>query len=1239
MAAQNEKRTVDLNITGNSGQEIDKLKARVKALTKEFDSLNKSDNPKLYAQKSAELKRLKENYDKLTTKGLVINGKAAEVSMKNLGATIKGLIRDLQNLKEADNPAVYRQKVADIKKLNETYKEMRASLTGVKTETQKFIESSKQIMAGVLGGNIVTGVFMKVQQGISDSIDLVKNLSDELTNIEKTTNMSPEDVAQLNDELGKIDTRTGRQALREFAVEAGKLGKNSVEDVRKFVEQADKINVALGSDIGKDAVIEIARLADIFKEDMLNIGSAINSIGQASVATEVFQVDFLKRTSSIGKTAGLSSKELLGYGAALEIAGQTAEVSGTAMTQFLIEFTKDSEKFGAAAGMAKGEMTKLMDEKGTNAAFIEFLRLFKEGSGSAEVMFKKLEDLSIDGQRGAAGLVALAQNWGNVIEQQKVAAESAGSIQTEFDKRNNNAAAQYEKAMKRMEGALLGFKATMGGFFIWLGTGLANNIGLILNMAKVVLAGGVAWLTYKTIVIGSTLVTRLLSIEIGKNATVLALQRMATLAGAAAQALFTGNIGRANAAMRVFNATAAMNPWGALIAGIAATVTLVALFSDKTQKLTETQKAMASATTEAAKAIANEKNEYDRNAKILGDKNNAEAVREAALNRMIALNPEWLGGLTMENYHTAEGIGIRNRYNTELLRSAELKAKIAKVDAISSEIEDLRAEKQTPGTRKSWYEKGLDMLGGQGQSLLGDAAISAQIDKEIKAKQDAVNKLNEDINKLQVKEPEPGFISSITGVTYKTKAELDRAEKAYKDAQENKQKTAKTDQELIDEAHKAMEEDAKFKEEMAKTDADMLEEAYQLEISYSQKVYDALETDAGIRRADGKITKQQYEDELSDIELRAMLNRLELQKKYGKEGAKVEADIIAERIKARDSYEKNPLGITEFRGSFTGDKGPTNFDKDKNDKDPIEETNAQKAQRYANYANQINDIANTMHQIEMNRMQNELDLFNRGQNEKKKSLDSRLKKGIISQEKYDEEMAKINEATLQKENALKMKAYDNQRKADRNQALVNGALAITSILAQYPKFDGGFAMAAALILAAGATAAQVAAIENTPVPQFYGGGRTDVVGASDGRRYNAKRTDSFKNGGRYSQPTLGLIGERGPELVIPNWIYTSPKYANVMGALEAAIYSKQYYRGGATGAMNGTGATAVTATQVPQFVQGDDTQKQINMLMLDVLGKLNTRLENPIEGTIKWDQQGFEDYNRLRDRAKALGTL
>jgi hypothetical protein len=77
---------------------------------------------------------------------------------------------------------------------------------------------------------------------------------------------------------------------------------------------------------------------------------------------------------------------------------------------------------------------------------------------------------------------------------------------------------------------------------------------------------------------------------------------------------------------------------------------------------------------------------------------------------------------------------------------------------------------------------------------------------------------------------------------------------------------------------------------------------------------------------------------------------------------------------------------------------------------------------------------------------------------------------------------------------------------------------------------------------------------------------------------------SFAGGGPVKSGTIGLIGEAGPELVIPNWMYSDPKQANLMGFLEAQIASKgnAFADGGST-----TGTSAV-ATSSP--ASGSDEQ-------------------------------------------------
>jgi hypothetical protein len=72
-----------------------------------------------------------------------------------------------------------------------------------------------------------------------------------------------------------------------------------------------------------------------------------------------------------------------------------------------------------------------------------------------------------------------------------------------------------------------------------------------------------------------------------------------------------------------------------------------------------------------------------------------------------------------------------------------------------------------------------------------------------------------------------------------------------------------------------------------------------------------------------------------------------------------------------------------------------------------------------------------------------------------------------------------------KKEQLRKASFEREKKLQIAMALINGATAITSILAQYPKFDGGFAMVAALIASGISTIAAVAQIKAT---SYQGGG-------------------------------------------------------------------------------------------------------------------------------------------------------
>ena len=396
---------------------------------------------------------------------IYINGVEVKNTLAGIGASAKKLNNEMQHLTRGT--AEYDAKLKELQGHNKILSQSRMEARNLGTTWARVkdeIKAASGFLVGMLGAQMVL-------QGFKNMIQKAAELSDVMADVRRTTGMTKTEVEQLSKELSKINTRSSRKELLELAKEAGKLGYSSVKDVKKFVEEADQINVALGEDLGKDAIVSLGKLSNIFKVSMLQIGSALNEVGQASVATEGWQTDFMMRMAGVAQTANLTLPELLGYGAALENLGQTAEVSGTAMSQMFLKMIRDTEKFEKIAGFANGELSKLIGEQGADEGMKAFIIKLQEGSISTQDLAQKLDQLGLDGVRSAGVLLSLANNTELVAEQQQIANKAfieGTSITEEFNRRQETFGATMDKLQKQIYGfvsdnfLINGFKTLMG---------------------------------------------------------------------------------------------------------------------------------------------------------------------------------------------------------------------------------------------------------------------------------------------------------------------------------------------------------------------------------------------------------------------------------------------------------------------------------------------------------------------------------------------------------------------------------------------------------------------------------------------------------------------------------------------------------------------------------------------------------------------------------------------------------
>jgi TP901 family phage tail tape measure protein len=501
---------------------------------------------------------------------------------------------------------------ATLRDLEKTKRALRAQLQGLVQGTQQFIEKSKQLQQvsaqiSRINGNLreqqtgwsraanafnkyfgvissTMAAFAGVQFGLKKAKEEAAKMDDAYADVMKTTGMTKDEVLQLNEAFKKMDTRTGREQLNMLARDAGKLGVAKT-DVLGFVEAGNQINVALGEDLGDDAIKNIGKIISVFekmqtdlqqmdlKQQMLSIGSAINTLGQSSTASEPYMVEFTQRLSGVAAQAGLSIQNVLGFASALDQSGQAVEMSATSLQKFIMKLMEDPAKFARIAGLEVKQFTQLLNTD-ANAAIKTVLAALGE-KGGFQQLIPIFKEMKMDGARAVGTLSALATNINAVDEAQVIANKSfaeAISLTNEYNIKNDNLQAKLDKARQRTKD----LSEELGRKFqgpMFSAIKLWNNfLALIVHTPKEVYILLAAIAAY-AIAVNSATVAKKAWILVTKAWHGVALTaRLVSLAWAAGISTLTGNTIRATAAWKMFNASFNKTAIGAVITIIGALV-------------------------------------------------------------------------------------------------------------------------------------------------------------------------------------------------------------------------------------------------------------------------------------------------------------------------------------------------------------------------------------------------------------------------------------------------------------------------------------------------------------------------------------------------------------------------------------------------------------------------------------------------------------------------------------------
>lgn len=572
-------------------QKMIELEERMRSANRELQKTKKQfgETSEEYKQQANVLKQLQQEYDNLYEEIGLTN-----LSLRDLGKRQKDLNAILRQLNP--NTELYKQYSEQLKEVNNRIKELRGTANETRFSLSKLTDGFNKygaIAASAIAG--LTGITLTMRSCVNEYAEMEEAQSQVI----KYTGLTKDEVKELNEEFKQMDTRTARTRLNELAGDAGKLGISTKEGVKEFVEAADMINVALGEDLGKEAITQIGKLADMFgtgdrslKENMLAVGSAVNSVAQNSSAAEPYLVEFTARMGGVGKQANMAITDIMGFASALDQNMLRSEMASTALSGLILKLYQEPSKYAQLAGLQVEEFTKLMSED-VNEAVLTFLEALNR-MGGMDKMAPVLDKMSLSGAEAASVISALAGSVEKVRKEQLGANQAfieGTSVVNEFSVQNSTVQADLDKAKKRFADIrvelgeqllpVMKYMVSTGSLTV---KGLSAVVSVLMENKRVIVTVTSAIAAYVLVVNGATL----------------------------AKKAYTVATKAATMATNLFSKATKASPWGLVISGATAAITYFSMFRDETDKTTESQKKLNDALQQNADEMNSLRSVQDR---------------------------------------------------------------------------------------------------------------------------------------------------------------------------------------------------------------------------------------------------------------------------------------------------------------------------------------------------------------------------------------------------------------------------------------------------------------------------------------------------------------------------------------------------------------------------------------------------------------------------------------------------
>lgn len=854
--------------------------AQLKLVEAELDRIHQSER---------RVVTLMQQYDK-EIEETNIDIKETKRQMQLVNRTMSNLktssIRDLEFSIKAIN-----QQMAGMDRGTEKFKQMQLQAKQLKAELQAVraegVAQESWIKRSADWFNRMQGIALGAVAAISGITFTVKKcveeyakMDDEMTNVRKYTGQAADEVERMNEDFKKMDTRTPRQKLNQLAEDAGRLGITSTAAIEEFVDGADKINVALGDDLGDKAVSQIGKLAQMFGEDktkglrgaMLSTGSAINELAQNSSASAGYLVDFTARVAGVGKQAGFTQAQIMGLASVLDQNMQQDETAATAVQNLLAKMFQDSAKFAKIAGLNVKEFANTL-KKDANTALLQFLAAMRSKGGFAELA-PMFEEMKMDGSRATGVLTVLADKLDEVKTAQQLANdayEEGTSVINEFNTQNESVQAQLDKASKKFL-----------DLSISLGEKLYPAARLCLSTASItvrILSEVVDFvIKYRTTILALT--AAIIALTVAESAHVIKLKAIA----------FWNNI--VIAGSKKLWAVLVAHPYMAVAAAVTALVAVLIDLNRQSDTAARISKELNDIREEAQKEIVEEKTKLENLRKAAMDETRSLNERYAAISELNRIVPNYNATIDKTTGKYRENKQALDQYIASLAHLYEVQGAKKRIQKLSEDKVDLELKKQKVQER---YDDAKKAGFGFSYSSISGATGNTRIDasSHLKSELDEINSALAEKNKI---------LSTITKV-YGNDIQSQEVQKVIDNNKNNgggSSGESEKERKAREKAEKKAEAEARKREAEAKRKQKQAADSIKAEtnqlLAENAKAY-----------AEGTKTYQQFVDDRQSIQLRGFEKLKQL---YGEESNEYK-QLLDNQVSATKQHDDAMLKMNE----------------------------------------------------------------------------------------------------------------------------------------------------------------------------------------------------------------------------------------------------------------------------------------------------------------------------------------